>query len=118
MRISSLLLVALVFVRVAPHADAGSWVSWDEFCNDMNQNEGKNWDCSEGPLVRDGAVFPNWAGEVISLYGEPDRGVVRYEIKITWVTSKSPFRCGSTIKMHPSEVKEFTHRSIAMRRCS
>jgi len=40
------------------------------------------------------------------------------KINITWRVSGSKYRCGQTINIYnPSDMKEFTHRSLAMKKC-
>jgi hypothetical protein len=111
----------LLFFIVVCLSSAGvhaQWVPWDEMCRFLNEEEGGQFNCGEAYMVRDPGPLPYWAGEVTRMYGEPGKGLLTFEIKVTWITDRSPFKCGTSIKMRPDQVKDFTHRSINMRRCS
>lgn len=112
-------LVYLVAVLFSAGARASGWESWQQVCRDMNEAEGTNWDCSQGPLVTERSSLPYWAGEVVQVYVDVDkREFTRFMVKITWVADRSSYECGAVVKLSPTEVKDFTHRSLAMKRCN
>ncbi len=62
-----------------------------------------------------------WAGRIAEL------GIIetenetsfsgRVKVQITWVTDRTHYRCHKIYEMRQEDVKDFTHRSIMLRRC-
>ncbi len=64
--------------------------------------------------------FPKWAGEIDQycpnqrITDPRDQIVV---VLVTWVTDISDYRCGQLIKKRVGDLKDFTHRSIKLKKC-
>ena len=63
-----------------------------------------------------------WAGKVreAELVFRDDGSVKttgRIKVLITWVTDRTDYQCHSVYIMNLDEVEDFTHRSLALRRC-
>lgn len=97
------------------------WVSYSTVCETLNDLNGRNVDCSEGNFVTDAHTLFNsihWAGEVVELYySKSSNSFTNLKIKVRWNTSSSGYYCGQIIKRRPSEIKEFTKTSLALRKC-
>ena len=88
------------------------WVSIDDVC------QSGAMDCSGPIMVTSNTYINHWAGEVIEAYYVKGNGTFsRYKISISWITDKSSYRCGQIIVKGVDEVKDFTSRSFAMKRC-
>ncbi len=107
----------VVVILFSSTASAGRWGSWEEYCNLRNELEGKNRDCSQ-MVVTGTSSFSHWAGDVVEVYCCESDAPSMLKVQITWVTDKSPYKCGAIVKMRPDEIRNFTHRSLAMRRCN
>ncbi len=63
-----------------------------------------------------------WAGSVEEVeVNVSDDGSVkttgRIKVRITWVTDRTDYECHGIYIMYADEVEDFTHRSLALRRC-
>ena len=88
------------------------WVSIDDVC------QSGAMDCSGPIMVTSNTYINHWAGEVIEAYYVKGNGTFsRYKISISWITDRSSYRCGQIIVKGVDEVKDFTSRSFAMKRC-
>ncbi|MEE9338638.1 MAG: hypothetical protein V3U87_11200 [Methylococcaceae bacterium] len=118
--VSSLLFTSHIVAENMPEwVKQNGWVPYENICEALNTMQGSSVDCSEATLVTENASITHWVGEVISMYYSKSKGeFVNTKVKVTWVTDKSPYKCGLIVKMRESEMKNFTHRSIAMKKCS
>ena len=98
------------------------WVNFSTVCETMNDLNDTNLDCSEGTMVTDSKTFLNsisWAGEVIGMYySKNSTSFTNYKIKVTWYSPNSDYYCGQIIKRPISKIKEFTKRSLALKKCN
>lgn len=62
-----------------------------------------------------------WAGSVVAvgLYdtGEGFKFAGNLKVKITWITDRTYYQCHKVYEMQQKDIKDFTHRSIMLRRC-
>lgn len=89
------------------------WVPIDALCSAGMMN------CN-GPITVTSKTYINhWAGEVVEAYYIKGNNVFsRFRISITWITDKSPYRCGQIIEKRVTDIKDFTSRSFALKRCN
>ncbi len=89
------------------------WVTIQQLC------DSGVLDCSNPIMLTSKSFINHWAGQVIEAYhikGKENFG--SYKIRIEWVTDKSPYRCGQIIEKRVDDLKDFTARSLALRRCN
>ncbi|SEH08661.1 hypothetical protein [Candidatus Venteria ishoeyi] len=62
-----------------------------------------------------------WAGRVIAVgvrdMGDKFKFVGSLKVKITWVTDRTSYQCHNIYEMQQDEIKDFTHRSIMLKKC-
>lgn len=104
---------------------SSGWVHFSEVCEiskEYGLSDFQNADCSEGTGVTDASSFMNaiyWAGEVVEMYHDKSSGeFTNFRVEVTWVSPRSPYECGQIVRKKPSEVKEFTHTSLSLRKCN
>lgn len=100
------------------------WVTFSEVCESGKErglSDYRNADCSEGTTVTDKSTPLNaiyWAGEVVEMYFDKSTNEFsRLKVRVTWYSPRSKYECGQIIHKGPSEVKDFTHTSLALRKC-
>uniref|UniRef100_UPI0025D70465 hypothetical protein n=1 Tax=uncultured Thiodictyon sp. TaxID=1846217 RepID=UPI0025D70465 len=114
----TLLSVSAVASDLPDWMNKDGWVSYEAVCQSMNKKTGSKTDCSEGALATGDSLFSSWAGETMKMYYEKSsNSFTKIRIRVTWTTDRSPYKCGETITMRPDEIKDFTHRSLAMTQC-
>ena len=89
------------------------WLTADE----IEEETGKKIYDVTGPKGRG-----YWAGSVeeVEIYVYDDGSVEttgRIKVRITWVTDRTDYECHGVYIMYADEVEDFTHRSLALRRC-
>ena len=94
------------------------WVPYEDVCATQNNLNNVNNSCREPLMVTPNASLQYWAGELIEFYFDINsNSFTRFKIKITWITDRSPFKCGQIIEIRPDQVMDFKHRSYALKRC-
>lgn len=102
-----------------PWMKQSGWVSFEELCRANNELKGTDTDCSTASAVVTGkSSMSPWAGETTEYYFDKDsNSFTQLKIMITWTSNKSPYDCKDIIMVKPNEVRDFTHRSLAMSEC-
>lgn len=98
------------------------WVSFSTVCEALNELNETNNNCSEGTMVTDAKTLFNsisWAGEVVEMYyNKNSTSFTNYKIIVTWYSPNSKYYCGQILKRKVSEIKDFTKRSISLKKCN
>jgi len=70
-------------------------------------------------LVTSKGLAVYWAGEIVEHeINDSDGHVTRQRrVKVTWTSDDAHYHCGQIVQFHDSELKDFTHRSLIMRKC-
>jgi hypothetical protein len=99
------------------------WVTLQQVCNlkkHFNPEKYKNTDCRNYKMtpVTGKSMLSDWAGETLKVYYDRDKDnfTGNLQIRVTWTTGDS-YNCGQVIEKYQSELKDFTHRSIKMKKC-
>jgi len=104
-----------------PWMKQNGWVNYSNVCEFQNDISELDMDCSKKFSVTQNAFLPQWVGEITHIYYDRMKSGFSSsasKINITWRVSGSKYRCGQTINIYnPSDMKEFTHRSLAMKKC-
>jgi hypothetical protein len=58
-----------------------------------------------------------WAGKILEFEHINYEMTGRVKVMITWVTDRTDYECHQVYIMYQSNLKDFTHRSIMLRRC-
>lgn len=114
-----LFLSVTALILYSSNAFAGRWVDYHQYCNDLLKSQGI--DCSIRPRVTGNSVFSKWAGEIYSVYGEQINGkpqVLKFKVQVTWTADSAAYQCNSYMVVNRIDVKDFTHRSLAMKECN
>lgn len=105
-------------IKKYPWTLYNGWVDMESVCNFQNDVWEKNMDCSQTLILTEKSFTPNWVGEVIQAYHDKDNSrFYSMKLRITWRTDDSEYSCGEVITINKTEVKDFTHRSLAMKKC-
>ncbi|HFU76157.1 MAG TPA: hypothetical protein ENK66_07920 [Arcobacter sp.] len=105
-------------IKKYPWALQNGWVSMESICNFQNDIYKRNMDCSKTLSLTEKSFTPDWVGEVTHGYYDKAKGSFpSMKLRITWRTDDSEYSCGQTITVNKTEVKDFTHRSLAMKKC-
>jgi len=105
-------------IKKYPWALQNGWVDAESICNFQNDVWKRNMDCTKTLILTEKSFIPYWVGEVTEGYFEKDNGrFSSMKLRITWRTDDSKYSCGEVITVNKTEVKDFTHRSIAMKKC-
>lgn len=108
----------VLILTYSADAVAQGWFPYDDVCRWLKNDANVDIDCSEPLMLTADSWIPDWAGEATRVYIDDTGTLRRYEVKITWLTNLSAFTCGAYVNFDVGEVKEFTHRSLAMARCN
>jgi len=105
-------------IKKYPWTLYNGWVDMESVCNFQNDVWEKNMDCSQTLILTEKSFTPNWVGEAIQAYHDKDNSrFYSMKLRITWRTDDSEYSCGEVITINKTEVKDFTHRSLAMKKC-
>ena len=59
-----------------------------------------------------------WVGRVLAGEFDSNNQPKNLKVKITWVTDRTDYRCNDIYIVSFFKVKEFTHRSLMLRKCN
>lgn len=105
-------------IKKYPWALQNGWVDAESICNFQNDIGQRNMDCSKPLVLTEKSFTPDWVGEVTQGYFEKDYGrFSSMKLRVTWRTEDSKYSCGEVITLNKTEVKDFTHRSLVMKKC-
>lgn len=128
--IKKLLILSLIFsvtnaydfnalIKKHPWTVQSGWINVKSVCEFQNDIRNINMNCNKTLSLTEKSFTPDWVGEVTDMYYDKDKGTFpSMKLRITWCTDDSKYGCGQTITVNKTEVKDFTHRSLAMKKCN
>jgi hypothetical protein len=87
----------------------------EEFCKHYGDST-----CGRAKVTPD-TFLPDWAGEIDQYCvarNLPDPRDAMLVVLVTWVTDRSDYHCGQLVKKRIGDLKDFTHRSMKLRKCN
>lgn len=90
-----------------------NWYSESELCEAKDKDAG----CLEEVTPKGG--FGEWAAKILEIEYNNKKATGNILVQVTWVSPRSDYNCGQTLTVkYGVDVKDFTHRSLAMKQCS